>query len=467
MVIKNSYELYQLIKLSKGVKIRMEGLIKNKTPENTTGESYDRPSYRKYVLFMLMLVYMLNFVDRQLIVILQESIKADLGFSDTQLGIMSGFGFALFYVLFSIPIARLADHGNRRNIIAASLALWSLMTAVCGFTNSFIQMMLARMGVAIGEAGGSPPALSMISDIFPEKRRATAISIFTSGIYFGLILGFVFGGLLGQIYGWRVAFIVIGFPGVLLAIILLLTVKEPLRKENGSSGPALGMAEKQGFIQVLKALWKRKTFRYIALAGGATNFASYSIINWMPSYLLREFDLTMAEVGIWMGLATGLGGIIGTIGGGLLVDRLITFDRRWYVWFPLISIMCALVIGIFMLNSSNPFVAIALGGFSTILFSSWLPSVLAASHGIVNNQTRAQATAVLYFALNIIGMGFGPAAVGLISDSLGMFEGGTSLRIAMMASIIIGVFAANIFFYKSGKTIINDMDSVNSQKTHS
>jgi len=423
-------------------------------------DAYNQPSYQKYVLFMLLLVYMLNFVDRQLIVILQESIKQDLGFSDTQLGIMSGFAFALFYVSFGIPIARLADYGNRRNIIAFSLALWSLMTAICGFTNSFIQMLLARMGVAIGEAGGSPPALSMISDIFPEKRRATAISIFTSGIYFGLILGFVFGGLIGQIYGWRTAFIVIGGPGVLLAFILLLTVREPKRKENGSNRSASSNTEKPGFIKLLKILWKRKTFRYIALAGGATNFASYSVINWMPSYLLREFNLSMSEVGIWMGLATGLGGIIGTIGGGMLVDRLITFDRRWYVWFPLISIIFALIVGILMLNSSNPFLAIGLGGLSTILFSSWLPSILAASHGIVNNQTRAQATAVLYFSLNIIGMGLGPATVGLISDSLNILEGGTSLRIAMIVSIIIGVLSAAVFFFKSGKTLIYDMDNI-------
>src|SRR5215468_8228594 len=185
--------------------------------------------YRNYVLVMLTLVYVFNFIDRQLLVILQESIKKELHLSDTQLGMLSGFTFAVFYVTMGIPIARFADKGNRRSIVAISLGLWSLMTACSGLARNFVQLLLARIGVGVGEAGGSPPAHAMISDYFQPEKRSTALSVYSTGIYFGILTGFLMGGYLNQHLGWRTAFFVLGIPGILFSLLFFATVKEPRR----------------------------------------------------------------------------------------------------------------------------------------------------------------------------------------------------------------------------------------------
>ncbi|BFM17965.1 MFS transporter [Maricurvus nonylphenolicus] len=438
----------------------VENLASDNGPIAEPGSfSYDKPAYRHFVLLMLALVYMFNFVDRQLLVILQESIKADMGFSDTQLGMMSGFAFACLYVICGIPIARLADRSNRRNVIAASLAIWSLMTALCGMAQSFVQMLLARMGVAVGEAGGTPPALSMISDMYPEKSRATAMSVYTSGVYLGVFVGFVLGGWLGQVYGWRTAFIAVGLPGILFALLLCFLVKEPARYRFGK--PAVETDKPHGSLWgTIRDLWHTTSFRYIALGGGMASFASYGMGNWLPSYFLRAFETSMGEVGTWLGLASGLGGIIGTIGGGLLADKLILRDRRWYVWLPATVIFCSGGFTFIILTTEHLYLALTLSVVSTAIFSSWLPAILALSHGLVSTATRAQATAVLYFVINIIGMGMGPAAVGFLSDMLAMPEGGQSLRYAMFTAAIFGGSLAAYFFVCASRTVIRDMDNV-------
>lgn len=199
--------------------------------QNKETTNHDEVSnlYRNYVLAMLTMVYVFNFIDRQLLVILQESIKKELHLSDTQLGLLSGFTFAIFYVTMGIPIARFADKGNRRNIVAISLGLWSVMTAFSGMARNFIQLLLARIGVGVGEAGGSPPAHAMISDYFPPKKRATALSVYSTGIYIGILVGFLMGGYLNQHLGWRTAFFVLGIPGIFFSLLFYITVKEPRR----------------------------------------------------------------------------------------------------------------------------------------------------------------------------------------------------------------------------------------------
>ncbi|NIB45183.1 MFS transporter [Pseudomaricurvus alkylphenolicus] len=408
---------------------------------------------------MLMLVYMFNFLDRQLLVILQESIKEEMGFTDTQLGMMSGFAFACLYVVCGIPIARLADRSNRRNVIAVSLAVWSLMTALCGMAQNFVQMLLARMGVAIGEAGGTPPTLSMISDIYPENKRATAMSVYTSGIYLGVFTGFVLGGWLGQAYGWRTAFIAVGLPGVLMAMLLCLLVKEPTRYRFGTP-PVAKKTKHESFGGVVRGLWNTTTFRYVALAGGMASFASFGMGNWMPSYLIRTFDISIAEVGTWLGLASGLGGIIGTIGGGMMVDKLKLSDRRWYVWLAAAVILSSGVFVFIILTTDHLYLALALYVVGMGLFASWIPAVLALSHGLVSAAFRAQVTAVLFFVINIIGMGMGPATVGFLSDMLATSEPGESLRYAMLSAVIFGGGLAVYLFLRASRTLIHDMDNV-------
>jgi MFS family permease len=253
-----------------------------------TAATIKTTGYRNYVLAMLTFVYVLNFVDRQLLVILQESIKKELHLSDTQLGLLSGFTFAIFYVTLGIPIARIADKRNRRNTVAASLGLWSIMTACSGGARNFIQLLLARIGVGVGEAGGSPPAHAMISDYFPPEKRSTALSIYSTGIYFGILIGFLMGGYLNQHLGWRTAFFAVGTPGVVFALLFYASVKEPPKGATDSaaaSDPAATTYIPPSLGEVIKLLYSQKTFVWLALASGLHVFCIYGLLNWAPSFL--------------------------------------------------------------------------------------------------------------------------------------------------------------------------------------
>ena len=273
------------------------------------GENDYSPAYQRFVLIMLTIVYAFNFVDRQILVILQEPIKAEMGLSDTQLGLLSGFTFAVVYVTAGIPIAYWADRGNRRNIVSLALAVWSGMTAISGFAQSYTQLLLARLGVGLGEAGGSPPAHSMISDYFPPEQRASALSFYSSGIYIGIIFGFLFGGLIADAFGWRTAFLVVGIPGVLFAIVLRLTVMEPMRGRGDSLDSA---AEKPTFRETLAFLKGLRSFWYLALGCAFTAFTSYGNGNFFPSFLIRNHGMSLSEVGMVLALVSGICGAIGT-----------------------------------------------------------------------------------------------------------------------------------------------------------
>src|ERR1700750_3011085 len=272
--------------------------------------------YRNYVLAMLTLVYVFNFIDRQVLVILQESIKKELHLSDTQLGLLSGFTFAIFYVTLGIPIARLADKGNRRNVVTISLAIWSLMTAFSGLAKNFIQLLLARIGVGVGEAGGSPPAHAMISDYFPPEKRSTALSVYSTGIYFGVLIGFLMGGYLNQHLGWRTAFFVLGIPGLIFSLLFYTTVKEPAKGATDANTMIANEAPSLG--EVLRLLYSTKTFVYLAMASGLHVFCIYGLLNWAPSFLSRLHGMKNVDIGVSLGLIYGLGGAAGTYPGGYL-----------------------------------------------------------------------------------------------------------------------------------------------------
>ena len=413
-------------------------ISENKAEEGQRSKSpYSNPLYRYYVLAILTIVYAFNFIDRQLLVILQEPIKADLGLSDTQLGLLTGFAFALFYVVCGIPIARWADKGSRRNIIALALTIWSGMTAVSGMAGNFVHLLLARVGVAVGEAGGSPPSHSMISDIFRPKNRALALSVYSIGIYIGILIGFALGGWIAQTFGWRLAFFVVGMPGIVLAILLRLTVKEPARgwSENApidvSPAPSIGT--------VIRLLWSRVSFRHIAMAASMQAFIIYGIGNWLPSYFLRNFSIELAELGTWMALTTGLGGAIGSFSGGWLADKFGAKDIRWYLWIPaILTFMIVPLLSVILLTGSL-YLALALTAPFHFLSAAYLGSVLAVSHSLVTLRMRALTSAVLFFVLNLIGLGLGPLIVGMMSDAFAQNGSLTSLRDAML---ICGTIAA-------------------------
>lgn len=405
--------------------------------------------YKAYVLLALTGVYTFNFIDRQILVILQESIKKELLLSDTQLGLLTGLAFVFFYVGLGIPIARLADRYNRKNIVAFSLGLWSLMTAVCGLATNYLQLFLARVGVGIGEAGGSPPSHSMISDYFPPNKRATALAIYSMGVYLGILVGYSGGGWIDQNYGWRAAFFILGIPGVLYGVILFFTVKEPVR---GQSEPEKKLDDATiPLMETIKLLVKKKTFLYLAFAAGIHCYASYGVGNFFPSFLIRVHQMDIAQVGLWMGITAGFGGMIGTFLGGYLADKLGTRDLRWYLWIIVISEIAVLTPS--FLAFFSPSVTVVLSSFFLIaLFHAiFLGPCLAVTHNLVDARSRALASAILFFILNLIGLGLGPLGIGLLSDYLSADFGNESLRYAFCSSIVTGVVAM-FLFYKASQT---------------
>ena len=398
---------------------------------------YSKASYRYFVLGVLTLVYALNFVDRQLLVILQEQIKEELLLSDTQLGLLSGLAFAAFYVICGIPIARWADKGVRRNIIAIALTVWSGMTAISGLSQNYLHLVLARIGVGVGEAGGSPPAHSMISDVFPEKERATALSIYSIGIYIGILTGFALGGFIAETFGWRMAFFVVGLPGILVALFLRLTVAEPIRGWSEKRETEAG--DSPTFGATLKFLWSRKTFRNLALAGSLQAMVIYAIGNWLPSFFLRFHEIGLAELGVWMALTSGFGGGAGSFFGGWFADRMGQRDRRWYVWGSGILILAITPVLLVILNTGNLTLALLLTGVFHFLSASYLGPALAVSHGLVGLRMRALTSAVFFFFINLIGLGLGPTIVGYLSDTFAAGGSDTALPTAML---IVGCTAS-------------------------
>lgn len=412
-------------------------------------------SYKWYVLLILTGVYVFNFVDRQIVVILQEPIKTELGLADWQLGLMSGFVFAIFYVTLGIPIARLADTKNRKNIIAVCLTIWSAMTAVTGQVQNFTQMLLARMGVGIGEAGGSPPAHSIISDYFSPQKRATALSVYSAGLYIGLILGYLLGGWIAQKYGWRMAFYVLGIPGILYAVLLYFTVKEPPR---GYSENTTTVSDSQSVWEVLKFLRSRKSFLYIAFACGLHSFVGYGTSNWMPSFLIRIHGMEIADVGFTLAIVIGFFGAVGTFLGGFLCDLLGKRDRRWYMWLPALSIFLAIPFGLFTFFSNDTNLALAVYVIPNILFAIYLGPAIAITHGIVSPKMRAMASAILFFILNLIGLGLGPFFAGILSDYLNPTFGSETLRWVLAIVSAVDLIAIYLF-YKAAQHIEADLDA--------
>jgi MFS family permease len=401
--------------------------------------------YRNYVLVMMTLVYVFNFIDRQLLVILQESIKEELGLSDTQLGLLSGFTFALFYVTMGIPIARLADKGNRRNIVAISLALWSLMTAFSGLSRSYIQLLLARIGVGVGEAGASPPAHAMISDYFPPEKRATALSVYSAGLYVGVLAGYLMGGYLNQELGWRSAFFVLGVPGILFSLLVYATVKEPRR---GATDKIKAGNETYSLIQVIKVLYAKKTFVYLALGSGLHVYCIYGLFNWEPSFLARLHGMENAKIGVALGLIFGFTGALGTFAGGFLTDYFGQKDKQWYLRIPTYAIIASIPFVVGTLFTKETSYSLCCLGVSSFLYSMYLGPGLAVSHYLVPASLRALTSAVFFLVINILGLGFGPLVVGILSDLLTPALGIEALRWAM-ASILFASIASILLFFKA------------------
>ena len=400
-------------------------------------------TYRNYVLFVLMVVYIFNFIDRQILVILQESIKAELDLSDKQLGLLSGFTFALFYVVCGIPIARWADRYNRVNIVSASLAVWSAMTAISGMAANFLHLLAARIGVGVGEAGGSPPSHSIISDYFPEEERGRALSFYSIGIYIGILIGFLAGGWINQYFGWRTAFLVVGGPGLLLAVVVKLTLREPLRGQTDAGDHSL-MPEGNLMADIRK-VWALRSFRYSAIAAGLNAFLGYGALNFMPSFAIRLYDVPVGVVGTWLALIAGIAGATGVYAGGYLSDHLGVRDRRWPYWIAGISTLLAGLFALPMLLSSDQHVMWGIYTLVALCQAMFLGPTIAMAHALVGPRYRALASSILFFVLNIIGLGLGPLTVGAVSDALAPSLGIESIRWAIMTTSIAAIAGAALY----------------------
>lgn len=415
-----------------------------------------KASYRYYVLFVLVLVYMVNYIDRQIFSILLQSIKRDLHLSDTELGVLSGLAFAFFYAILGIPIASLADRFNRRNIIAISITIWSVMTAVCGLAANFGWLLIARMGVGIGEAGSSPPSQSIISDYFAAKQRATAFAIFGSSVILAVFFGLTIGGYLNDAVGWRHTLMIVGLPGVLVGL-LMLTVREPPR---GHSDGITQPEKPAGMIRSIKHLLSIPAFRFVAFAGATQAFTGYSIQAWTPAFIERAHGLTSSEIGTGLGIAVGIGGLLGTLPGGIISDFLAKWDIRWYAWISALGMIIGTPITAYVYLADTPEIAFIAFGATCGLLNVCLGPMFTMSQGVSPIRMRASATALLYLIINLFGMGLGALCVGALSDLLssqyGEVEG---LRMALLA-ICISPFLSGIFFFKAAKSLHRDFATV-------
>ncbi len=413
--------------------------------------------YRHYVLGLLTLVYIFNFVDRQVVVILIEPIKEDLGLTDGQLGFLSGTIFALFYTVLGVPIARFADQAVRKDIVAGALAFWSLMTTVSGFATGFFHLVLARIGLGIGQAGCTPPIHSLLADYFPMESRTNAISIYSMGPPLGILVAFVLGGWVAEEWGWRMAFIVAGVPGLLLAIVVYFTIREPERETANSDQDTNASGS---LMDVLKYLWSLHAWRHLMFGAALVGLAVYGTLGtWMPSIMRRTFDMQTTEIGIILGLNGGVTGAIGLLGGGLLTTYLMKRDPKWLLLTPAITLAVSVIFYVGVLATENFTIMVSMLIIFSLVSGSIGGPQFSAAQTLAPASMRAVSSSILLAAVNLIGIGIGPLAVGALSDALAPQFGDASLRIALLCTAPLFFWGAFHFYLASG-WVQDNMDRV-------
>ncbi len=391
-------------------------------------------------LSMLLLVYIFNFVDRQILAILAGPIQADLGLSDTQMGLLGGIAFALLYSTLAVPLGWIADRTSRSWVITISLGVWSGFTALCGFAQGFWSIFLARLGVGIGEAGGVAPSYALISDYFPSAKRARALSIYSLGIPLGSATGVIAGGYIAATVDWRLAFLVVGLSGVLIAPLFKYLVRDPVK-------PAViaGAAPSQPrFIDILKILAKKRAFWFLAFGAASSSMLGYGIAFWLPSLLQRSFGLDLIDTSLFFGSILLLGGVAGVIGGGVLGDWLGNKDKAAYGLVPATAFLLAVPLFAAGILSNSVTLAFILFLIPQGLAYIWLGPVLSAVQHLVTAETRATASALFLLINNLIGIGGGIFFLGALSDSLTPIYGEDSLRYSMLISLTFYVIAATL-----------------------
>lgn len=409
-------------------------------------------AYANWVLALLLLAYILNFVDRQVLSIVSPEVKQEMGLSDTELGWLLGPAFAVSFTLAGFVIARIADVASRRNVLVAGLAAWSLLTAACGLAKGFWPLFTLRFGVAVGEAAGTPPSHSMISDYFPPGRRATALAVYGLGIYVGTGFGFAGGGLLLEWFDWRTAFYVAGLAGLPVALLILLTVREPERgaMEGGARAAAPPLS------RVLPEIFATRAFRWLMAAAACQAFLGYAVLTWGATYLRRVFEMSPGETGLAFGGIAAVAGGIGSLGGGVLADRLARRDPRWYAWLSaLVSLAAFPFAAIFVLAAERDTALLAFAPFY-LLNNLYVASLWTLVQGLVAPGLRATASATQLAVTNIVGYGVGPVLVGALNDALAPSLGADAIRWSLLGAAIVGAASA-LFFWQCARTLREDL----------
>lgn len=421
-----------------------------------------RPAFTnpKLMLWILMIVYVLNFLDRQILNILAEPIKSDLGLSDTQLGLLAGPAFAVFYAVLGVPIARYADNPrtNRVWLISACLAVWSGMTAICGVAQNFVQLALARVGVGVGEAGCTPAAHSLIADSVPPEKRSSAIAFFGLGIPVGSLLGLVIGGVINDQYGWRIALMLVGAPGLLLAVLLPVLLRDPRRCADSAhfSAAASNNMAALSIKDAIREAFSSKAYLYVFIAASFTAFLSYGKGLWTISFFIRSHGLSTTEAGLSMAVALGVSGIIGTWLGGKMADVFGKRDKRHILTLPAIGMAVAAPILFAGYYAEDWRVAVALLIVPTILNAAYYGPAYGCVQGLVRPEARAIAASLVVFGQNLIGLGMGPLIFGVLSDWLQPMAGAESVRWVLYGAAWLGLIPA-FFFWRASLRLKAEM----------
>ncbi len=422
-----------------------------------TSSTAKAPNSPRTLLIILLIVYIFNFLDRQIVNILAEPIRMDLGLSDTQIGLMTGLAFALFYTVLGIPIARYADRPttSRPKVIALALAIWSTMTALCGLAQNFVQLLLARIGVGIGEAGCTPAAHSLIADSVPKERRSRALAFYALGIPIGTLLGMMIGGFLNDILGWRRAFIVVGLPGILLAGFVLMVLRDP--RKSGLVTQTSDTAKSLGGMETLRAIFGSRALVLLLVAGSTASFLAYGKTTWATIFFQRTHGLTPGEVGFYFGVVNGLAGAAGTWLGGWLADRFGSVNRRHVLSAPAIGMAVAVPLQLYAYSAGYWVLGLAVLAIPTVLNSFYYGPTYSSVQGLVPLRTRAMASAVMLFCQNLIGLGLGPLLFGMLSDTLKPEFGDGSVQVVLYVASLMGILPA-FFFWRCSLRLNAELD---------
>lgn len=417
------------------------------------------PAYAYYVLGVLFVVYVFNFADRQVLSILIPSIKKEFAVSDTLIGLLTGPAFAFFYTVLGVPIARWADRGSRKAVLVFSLSAWSLMTAASGLARSYATLTLARIGVGIGEAGGTPPSHSLLSDYFPPERRSTALALYGNGIYVGSGLGIMAGGLLEEaLGGWRMAFLAVGLAGVPLGLLVWLTVRDRPRGSADAAPPRPAARSQESFADVMRHLFAKPSFAFLVFGASFKSMAGYAVLVWGATFLIRVHGMSGAEVGKLFGPTIIFSGCLGVSLGGWMTDRIAERDPRWFMRLPAIYSVLAWPLALGFLLAPERGMAIAFFVPFYAVANLYVGPLWSTAQNLSRPDQRATASAVLLFILNLSGLGLGPFLIGASNDLLAPYYGDLAVRYSLVGVLTLSM-AACVPFWLGSRTLREELAS--------